>query len=70
MAAAVGLIVVGIVAVLGGAYDGQVVRDQLVPQKIFFPAAGGPGLLAGESQSPVGGRPPCVMSRGAAAAER
>lgn len=48
--AAAGLIVVGILAVLGGAYDRQVVRDQLVPQKIFFPAAGSPALLPGIKQ--------------------
>jgi hypothetical protein len=35
--AAVGMIVVGVVAVIGGHYDKQVVRDQLAPQKIFFP---------------------------------
>jgi hypothetical protein len=50
VAAAAGLIVVGILAVLGGAYDRQVVRDQLVPQKIFFPPAGSPGLLPGIKQ--------------------
>jgi hypothetical protein len=50
IAAAAGLIVVGILAVLGGAYDRQVVSDQLVPQKIFFPAPGSPGLLPGIKQ--------------------
>jgi hypothetical protein len=35
--AAAGMIVVGILAVVGGSYDKQVVRDQLAPQKIFFP---------------------------------
>src|ERR1700710_1966785 len=45
--AAVGLMVVGVLAVLGGTYDRQVVRDQLGPQKIFFPVAGSPALLPG-----------------------
>jgi hypothetical protein len=35
--AAAGMIVVGILAVVGGSYDKQVVRDQLAPQQIFFP---------------------------------
>lgn len=48
--AAAGIIVVGILAVVGGNYDKQVVRDQLVPQKIFFPAAGSPALLPGVKQ--------------------
>jgi hypothetical protein len=48
--AAAGLIVVGILAVVGGTYDKQVVRDQLVPQKIFFPPANSPALLPGIKQ--------------------
>ncbi len=48
--AAAGLVLVGILAVVGGNYDKQVVRDQLVPQKIFFPAAGSPALLPGVKQ--------------------
>jgi uncharacterized membrane protein len=48
--AAAGIIVVGILAVVGGNYDKQVVHDQLVPQKIFFPAAGSPALLPGVKQ--------------------
>ena len=48
--AAAGIIVVGILAVVGGNYDKQVVRDQLVPQKIFFPAANNPALLPGIKQ--------------------
>jgi hypothetical protein len=36
--AAVGIIVVGVLALIGGAYDRKVVHDQLAPQKIFFPA--------------------------------
>jgi hypothetical protein len=45
--AATGMIVVGILAVVGGSYDKQVVHNQLVPQKIFFPATGSPALLPG-----------------------
>lgn len=48
--AAAGIIIVGILAVVGGNYDKQVVHDQLVPQKIFFPAAGSPALLPGVKQ--------------------
>jgi hypothetical protein len=48
--AAAGMMVVGAVAVVGGNYDKQVVRDQLTPQKIFFPAAGSPELLPGVKQ--------------------
>jgi hypothetical protein len=48
--AAAGMIVVGILAVVGGSYDKQVVHDQLVPQKIFFPAANSPALLPGIKQ--------------------
>jgi hypothetical protein len=48
--AAAGLMVVGVLAVVGGSYDKQVVRDQLVPQKIFFPPAGSPALLPGVKQ--------------------
>jgi hypothetical protein len=43
--AAAGMIVLGALAVVGGHYDKQVVRDQLAPQKIFFPKpATNPGL--------------------------
>lgn len=48
--AALGIMIVGIIAVVGGSYDKKVVRDQLVPQKIFFPAAGSPELLPGVRQ--------------------
>jgi len=48
--AAAGMMVIGILAVVGGQYDKQVVRDQLVPQKIFFPAANSPALLPGIRQ--------------------
>ena len=48
--AAAGIIIVGVLAVVGGNYDKQVVHDQLVPQKIFFPAAGSPALLPGVKQ--------------------
>lgn len=43
--AAVGMIVVGVLALVGGSYDRQVVREQLAPQKVFFPKpATNPGL--------------------------
>jgi hypothetical protein len=48
--AAVGIIIVGIIAVVGGSYAKNVVRDQLVPQKITFPAANSPALLPGIKQ--------------------
>jgi hypothetical protein len=48
--AAAGMIVVGILAVVGGNYDKQVVHDQLAPQKIFFPPKGSPALLPGVEQ--------------------
>jgi hypothetical protein len=44
------MMVVGLVAVVGGNYDKQVVRDQLTPQKISFPPAGSPALLPGIKQ--------------------
>jgi hypothetical protein len=37
--AALGLIITGVIAFVGGTYAKQVVHDQLTPQKIFFPAA-------------------------------
>jgi hypothetical protein len=43
--AAAGMIVVGVLALVGGSYDRQVVHDQLAPQKIFFPPVGSPALL-------------------------
>jgi hypothetical protein len=48
--AAVGIVVVGIIAVVGGNYAKNVVHDQLVPQKIVFPAANSPELLPGVKQ--------------------
>ena len=48
--AAAGIVIVGILAVVGGSYAKQVVHDQLVPQKITFPAAGSPALLPGIKQ--------------------
>jgi uncharacterized membrane protein len=48
--AAAGIVVVGIIAVVGGNYAKNVVHDQLVPQKITFPAAGSPELLPGVKQ--------------------
>jgi hypothetical protein len=50
MAASAAMIVLGVVALIGGNYTRQVVHDQLAPQKIFFPAAGDPGLLPGIEQ--------------------
>jgi hypothetical protein len=38
--AAIGMIVAGALAIVGGLYAKDVVHDQLVPQKIFFPAKG------------------------------
>jgi hypothetical protein len=48
--AAAGMILVGVVALIGGGYDRQVVHDQLAPQKVFFPAKGSPALLPGVEQ--------------------
>jgi hypothetical protein len=48
--AAVGMMLVGVLAVAGGHYDKQVVHDQLAPQKIFFPPAGSDALLPGIKQ--------------------
>jgi hypothetical protein len=54
--AAAGMIVVGILALVGGSYDRQVVRDQLAPQKIFFPKpATNPGLAAYAGQQVLTG---------------
>ena len=38
--AALGMIVAGVLALVGGGYANNVVHDQLSPQKIFFPAKG------------------------------
>jgi hypothetical protein len=35
--AAAAMVALGIVSIVGGSYDHSVVRDQLAPQKIFFP---------------------------------
>jgi hypothetical protein len=48
--AAAGMMALGVLAIIGGSYDKQVVRDQLAPQKIFFPPAGSPALLPGVKQ--------------------
>lgn len=48
--AAVGMMLVGVLALVGGSHTKQVVHDQLAPQKIFFPAAGSPALLSGVKQ--------------------
>jgi hypothetical protein len=47
---AAAIVAVGIIAVVGGNYAKNVVHDQLVPQKIVFPAAGSPALLPGVKQ--------------------
>jgi hypothetical protein len=48
--AALGMIVAGALALVGGNYAKDVVHDQLAPQKIFFPPKGSPELLAGVKQ--------------------
>jgi hypothetical protein len=48
--AAAGILIVGVIAVVGGSYAKNVVHDQLVPQKIFFPASNSPELLPGVKQ--------------------
>jgi len=55
--AAAGMIVVGILAIVGGHYDKQVVHDQLAPQKIFFPKpATNPGLAPYAGQQVLTGK--------------
>jgi len=55
--AAAGMIVVGILAVVGGHYDKQVVHDQLAPQKISFPKpATNPALAAYAGQQVLTGK--------------
>ncbi|HLW94442.1 MAG TPA: hypothetical protein VKS25_03605 [Solirubrobacteraceae bacterium] len=54
--AAAGMIVVGVLAVVGGNYDKQVVHDQLAPQQIFFPKpASNPALAAYAGQQVLTG---------------
>src|SRR3984957_17182345 len=48
--AAAGILIVGVIALVGGSYAKNVVHDQLVPQKIFFPTANSPELLPGVKQ--------------------
>jgi hypothetical protein len=48
--AAAGILIVGVIALVGGSYAKNVVHDQLVPQKIFFPTANSPALLPGIKQ--------------------
>ena len=43
--AAAGMIVVGVLGIVGGAIDHRVIRDQLAPQKIVFPASRAQGLF-------------------------
>src|SRR3954451_20164282 len=47
---AVGLVIVGALALVGGSYDRKVVHDQLAPQQIFFPKSADQGLPANLSQ--------------------
>jgi hypothetical protein len=47
---AAGMMVVGVLALVGGNYANDVVHDQLTPQKISFPPAGSPELLPGIKQ--------------------
>jgi hypothetical protein len=55
--AAAGMIVVGVLAVIGGHYDKQVVHDQLAPQKISFPKpATNPALAAYAGQQVLTGK--------------
>jgi hypothetical protein len=54
--AAAGMIVVGVLAIIGGNYDKQVVRDQLAPQQIFFPKpATNPALASVAGQQVLSG---------------
>jgi len=50
MGLAVGLVIAGIGAVIGGSYANQVVHDQLAPQNIYFPASAEEGLPENLSQ--------------------
>jgi hypothetical protein len=55
--AAAGMILVGVLAVVGGHYDKQVVHDQLAPQQIFFPKpATNPGLASYAGQQVLTGK--------------
>jgi hypothetical protein len=54
--AAAGMIVLGIVSIVGGNYDHEVVHEQLAPQKIFFPKpAEYPDLKSYEGQQVLNG---------------
>lgn len=54
--AAAGMIVLGIVSIVGGSYDHEVVHEQLAPQKIFFPKpAEYPDLKQYEGQQVLSG---------------
>jgi hypothetical protein len=54
--AAAGMIVLGVISIVGGSYDHQVVRDQLGPQKIYFPKpAEWPNLKQYEGQQVLTG---------------
>jgi hypothetical protein len=54
--AAAGMIVLGIIAIIGGGYDHEVVHNQLAPQKIYFPKpAEYPDLKSYEGQQVLSG---------------
>lgn len=54
--AAAAMVALGIVSIVGGSYDHSVVRDQLAPQKIFFPKpATSPALKAYAGQQVLSG---------------
>jgi hypothetical protein len=50
LGAALGMIIAGVLAIIGGSYAHSVVHDQLVPQKISFAPAGSPELPANIKQ--------------------
>ncbi len=53
---AAGLILLGIVSIIGGSYDHEVVHNQLAPQKIYFPKpAEYPNLKSYEGQQVLTG---------------
>jgi hypothetical protein len=54
--AAAGMIVLGVVSIIGGSYDHEVVHEQLAPQKIYFPKpAEWPALKKYEGQQVLTG---------------
>jgi len=51
--AAAAMVALGIVAIVGGSYDHNVVREQLAPQKIYFPKPAEWPALKGEAGKQV-----------------